>query len=144
MQYYYRGPSNKRVEFKFMKEIKPGHYLSIPEMIVELNAKVLAEPNYINLHLDGFDVCFDYDYFSNKSVVTMSHGVSIKKERSDLALRLGFTENEILRGPTPIVSPFMTNMERYTGLYVYIDTIQNQLVGYVRANLLRVVPVKSR
>ena len=38
----------------------------------------------------------------------------------------------------------MTNMERYTGLYVYIDIIQNQLVGYVRANLLRVVPVKSR
>ena len=143
VQCYYRGPSNKRVEFKFMKEIKPGHYLSMPEMIVELNAKVLAEPNYINLHLDGFDVCFDYDYFSNKPVVTMSHGVSIKEERSDLALRLGFKENEILRGPTPIVSPFMTNMERYTE-YICLHRYHSESVGYVRAHLLRVVPVKSR
>ena len=38
----------------------------------------------------------------------------------------------------------MANMERYTALYVYIGIIQNQLVGNVKAPLLRVVPVKSR
>ena len=38
----------------------------------------------------------------------------------------------------------MTNMKRYTALYVYTDIIQNQLVGDVRAPLFRVVPVKSR
>ena len=86
-------------------------------MIVELNAKVLAEPNYINLHLDGFDVCFDYDYFSNKSVVTMSHGVSIKKERSDLALRLGFTEMK-----------FFVDLHL---LYLRLWQIWNDIQGYM-------------
>ena len=57
---------------------------------------------------------------------------------------MGFKENGILRGSTPIVSPFMTNLKRYTALYVYTDITQNQLVGDLRAPLLRVVPVKSR
>ena len=62
----------------------------------------------------------------------MSHGVSIKMERSDLLMRLGFKENEILLGPKLSVSPFMVNIERYRVLYVYTDIIQNQLVGDVR------------
>ena len=132
-------PSSKRVEFKFMKEIKLGYYSSMPEMVAELNAKIPAEPKTINLHSDGFDIRFDFDSFSNKS-----HRVSIKMEGSELAMRLGFKENEILRGPPSIVSPFMANMERYTVLYVYTDINQNQLVDDVRAPLLRVVSVKSR
>ena len=42
--------SNKRVEFKFMKEIKPDYYSSMPEIIAELNAKIPTRPNTINLH----------------------------------------------------------------------------------------------
>ena len=79
--------SNKRVEFKFMREIKSGYYSSMSEMIAELNAKIPAEPNNINLHLNGFDIRFDNDSFS-KSFVTMSHGVSIVMEGSDLAMQL--------------------------------------------------------
>ena len=63
--------------------------------------------------------------------VIVSHGVSIKIYGSDLAMRLGFKENEILRGPTPIVSI-------YTALYIYTDIIQKQLVGDLGA------PEKSR
>ena len=44
----------KRVEFKFMKEMKVCYYSSMPEMVAELNAKIPAEPKTINLHLDGF------------------------------------------------------------------------------------------
>ena len=98
----------------------------------------------INLHLDGFDISFDYNSFSNNSIVTMSHGVSIKMEGLDLAMRSGFKKNEILRGPTLIVTPFMANMERYTAFYLYTNIIQNQFVGDVRAPLLWVVPEKSR
>ena len=58
----------------------------MPEMVAELNAKIPTGPNTINLHSDGFNVHFDYDSFSNKSVVAMSHGVSIKTEGSDLAM----------------------------------------------------------
>ena len=90
--------SNKTVEFKFIKKIKPGSYSSMSEMIAELNAKIPTRPNTIYLHSDGFDIRFDYDSFSNKSIMTMSHGVSIKMGGSDLAMRLGFKENEILRG----------------------------------------------
>ena len=82
---YCSRPSNKRVEFKFMKEIKPCYFSSMPEMVAELNAKMPAEPKNINLHLDGFDIRFDYHSFSNKSIVTMSHGVSLKMAGSDLA-----------------------------------------------------------
>ena len=38
----------------------------------------------------------------------------------------------------------MANIKRYTALYVYTDITQNQLMGDVRAPLLRAVPVKSR
>ena len=136
--------SNKKIEFKFMKEAKPGYYSSMPEMVAELNAKIPTGPNTLNLHSDGFNICFIYNSFSNKTFVAMSHGVSKKIEGSDLAMQMGFKENEVLHGSTPTVSPFMMNMKRYTALYVYTDIIQNQLVGDVRAPLLRVVPVKSR
>ena len=66
--------SNKRVDFKFMKEVKHGYYLSMSEIVAEVNAKIIKVPKTINLHSDGFDICFDYDSFSNKSIVT--HGVS--------------------------------------------------------------------
>ena len=108
-----------------MKGIKFVYYSSMPEMVAKLNAKIPRGPNTINLHSNGFDIRFDYASFSNKTIVAISHGVSIKME--------GFKENEILRGSTPIVSPFMTNMKRFTVLYVYADIIQNQLVGDVRA-----------
>ena len=70
----YCHSSNKRVDFKFMKEVKHGYYLSMSEIVAEVNAKIIKVPKTINLHSDGFDICFDYDSFSNKSIVT--HGVS--------------------------------------------------------------------
>ena len=91
-----------------MKGIKFVYYSSMPEMVAKLNAKIPRGPNTINLHSNGFDIRFDYASFSNKTIVAISHGVSIKME--------GFKENEILRGSTPIVSPFMTNMKRFTVL----------------------------
>ena len=116
----------------------------MPEMVAELNAKIPTGPNTINLYSDGFNVHFDYDSFSNKSVVAMSHGVSIKTEGSDLAMPMWCKEKEILSGSTSIISPFMANMKRYAVLYVYTDIIQNQLVADVGTPLLQVVPVKSR
>ena len=125
--------SNKRVEFKFIKEIRPGYYWSMLEMFAELNGKIATRLKTISLHSDSFNICFDS--FPNKSVVTMPHGVSIKIEGSDLAMQKGFKKNETLPGSTPIVSLFMTNMKRYTGLYVSTNVIQNKVVG-VRAPLL--------
>ena len=55
---------------------------------------------------------------------------------------MGFKENENLHGSAFITSQFMTNMKRYTALYVFTDITQNQLGG--DAPLVRVVPVKSR
>ena len=63
---------NKRIEFKFMKERKPGFYSSMSEMVAELNAKISAKPKTISLHSDGFDIRFE----------------------SDLAMRMGFKKNE--------------------------------------------------
>lgn len=54
-----------------MKEIIPGYYSILPEMVAELNAKIPAEPKTINLHSGSFDIYFDYDPFSNKSIVTI-------------------------------------------------------------------------
>ena len=79
-------PSNKTIEFKFIKEMKPGYYSSMPEIISELNAKIPPEPKTINLHSDGFNIRFDYDSFSNKPIVTMSHRISMKMEGADLAM----------------------------------------------------------
>ena len=79
-------------------------------------------------HLDDFNILFNYESSSNNSIVTMSHGASIKMEGSDLAMPLRLNVNEILCGTKPIVSLFMVNVERYTALCVYTG-IQNQLVG---------------
>ena len=48
----------------------------MPEIVAELNAKIPVEPKTINLHTDGFGICFYYDSFSSESIMTMSHGVS--------------------------------------------------------------------
>ena len=121
-----RHSSNKRVEFKFIKEIKPGYYLSMCEMVAELNAKIPTGPNTINLHSDGFNTLFNYDSFSNNTFVTMSHGVSRKMEGSDWLCKWDSKRRKFLRTSTFVVSPFMTNIRRYTVLYVYTDIIQNQ------------------
>ena len=52
----------------------------------EMNTKIPAEPKTKKLHSDGFDIRFDYDSFSNKTIVTMSHRVLIKLEGRDLAI----------------------------------------------------------
>ena len=121
--------SNKRIEFKFMKEIKAGNYSTMSEMVAEL--KIPTGLDNINCHLDGFDICIDYDSFSNKFIVTMSYEVSIK---------LDSIKGDSKRMKFCVESPFMTNMKWYTALYVYTDIIQNQLIG---ALLLRIVSVKS-
>ena len=51
--------NNKRVKFKFMKELKPDYYSSMSEMVAELNANIPTRPDIINLHSDGFDIRFD-------------------------------------------------------------------------------------
>ena len=121
--------SDKRVEFKFIKKIKPGYYSNMSETVAELNEKITTRPNTINLHSDGFDICFDYDSFSSKSIVTMFHGVSIKIEGSDLAMQMGFKENEILRGCIPIVSSVYDEYERYTALYVCLHRYHSEPVS---------------
>ena len=49
-----------------MKEIKPDYYSSMPEMFAEPNTKIPAGPNAINLHSDGFDICFLCDFFPER------------------------------------------------------------------------------
>ena len=107
-----------------MKEIKLGYYSRMSEMVVELNIKIPTGPNAINLHSDDFNICFVYDFFSKKTIAVISYGVSIKREGSYLAIRMGLKKNEYLHRSTPIVTPFMTNMKQYTTLYVYKDIIQ--------------------
>ena len=68
-----------------MKEIKPGYYSSMPEMVSELNSEIPAGSKTINLHSDSFNIRFDYDSFSNKSMVNMSHGLS-----KNGGIRLGY------------------------------------------------------
>ena len=62
-------PSNKRVQFKFMKEVKLGYYSSMPEMVGKLNAKIPTEPKAIDLHSDGFNIRFYLNSFFSKSIV---------------------------------------------------------------------------
>ena len=43
----------------------------MPEMVANMNATIPEEPKVINLHLDGFDIFFDYDFFSNEFFVSL-------------------------------------------------------------------------
>ena len=133
-----------RVEIKFMKEVKPGYYSSVSELIAELNSKLPSREIDKKIGSSLYKMRFDYDQYSNKTSVTIPEEVYLVMEGSGLAMRLRFKESEILRGPGIITSKYMCNMDRYSSLYVYTDIIQNQLVGDVRAPLLRVVPVTSK
>ena len=44
-------------------------------MVAELNTKITAKPKTTNFHLDGFDIRFNYDSFSSKSILAMPDGV---------------------------------------------------------------------
>ena len=44
-------------------------------------------------------------------------------DASDLDFWLGLKKNEIMRVPTPTVSSFMANMERYAAFFVYTDIV---------------------
>ena len=112
-----------------MKKIRPDYYSSISEMVAELNAKIPAEPKTINLHSDGFDIRFDHDSFSNKSIVTRSHEVLIKMEGMDLGIQLELKENGILHAPTPIVSPLMANTERYIASVICLHRYHSKSVS---------------
>ena len=52
-------------------------------MVAELKAKIPTEPKTICMRI-VFDIRFDYDSFSNISIVIMFHGVSIKMKQLDL------------------------------------------------------------
>ena len=74
----------------------------MPEMVAKLNAKIPTGPNTINLHLNGFDIPLDYDSFSSKSIVTMSHGVLIKMEGSDWLCEWDSKRMELCVGLHPL------------------------------------------
>ena len=87
-----------------MKEIKPGYYSIMPEMV--------AQQKTINLHSDGLGIRFMIPFPTSLLWLCLNrYGVSIKMEESDLTMQLGFKQNEILLGPTSIASPFMANIK---------------------------------
>ena len=56
-------------------------------MVAKLNAKIPGKPKTINLDLDGLNIRFDYDSFSNKTIVTDYVSWSINKNGG---MRLGY------------------------------------------------------
>ena len=83
--------TNKWVEFKFMKEIKPGYYSSMLEMVSELNSEIPAGTKTINLHSDSFNIVLIMILFP-----TSLWWICLMDYQKNGGVRLGYA-NEIQR-----------------------------------------------
>ena len=62
---------------------------------------------------------------------------------SDVEYYLGYHPDEVLSAAKHHTSQNIVKFHLCLTCYIYIDIVQNQLVGDVKALLLRVVPVKK-
>ena len=62
---------------------------------------------------------------------------------SDVGYCLGYNPNEVLSAAKHHTLQNIASLYLYQNCYIYTDIVQNQLVGDVKALLLRVVPVKD-
>ena len=111
-----------------------GYYTSVTE-IVEAIDKEIKDDGVTGISLK-------LDTRSQKVTVVLSAGKKLSFE-NDLGVILGFGNDIILSKTT--TAPFVSDLNiGLQSLFIYLDIIDSQIVGDVRAPLLRIVPARGK
>ena len=129
-------PENTKVDYYQPISITPGLYQDIDEIIKAL----MNYERRKNLQ----KIKYNFDPVTQKVfILSRSEKTQLNFNNSDIGYCFGFDPSEILTDKKTYVSKSITNLNLYQNCYVYTDIIQNQIVGDVKAPLLRVVPIKN-
>jgi len=114
--------------------IPVGYYSTIAEVITELDKAI---------KYDGVTgISFKLDTRSQKVTITLDSGKKFSFE-NDLGVILGFSSDIIITKTT--TAPFVSDLNiGLQSLYVYLNLVESQIVGDIRAPLLRIVPAQGK
>ena len=114
--------------------IPVGYYTSVTDVISSINQAITDDGvTGISLKLDNR---------SQKVTVTLGVGKKLSFE-NNLGVILGFGSDIILDKTTK--APFVSDLNiGLQSLYVYLNIIESQIVGDVRAPLLRIIPARGK
>ena len=111
-----------------------GYYSSIQEVITRMK-KVVDEKG-----ATGFS--FKLDKLTQKLTVQLEAKQRISFE-NHLGVMLGFGKNVVISKTT--IAPFVSDLNvGLQSLFVYLNIVESQVVGDVRAPLLRIVPAQGK
>lgn len=135
--YTYRNRSGD--DYK-TERIPAGVYHSVNDVIMAIKRQVDVH------HRVGMKWKFSVDPKTQLLSITLSEGSSyLDLVSTDLKTILGFTGEKVhLNGVGPHVGTFPVDIQRVHAMFVYTDIIQHQIVGDMKAPLLRNVPLFSR
>ena len=88
---------------------------------------------------------FDYSYhpITQKVYTNSVENCRLGFNNSDVGYCLGYHPHEVLSAAKHDASQNIAKLDLYHTCHIYTDIVQNQLVGDIKAWLLRVLPVKE-
>ena len=107
-------------------------------------AKVFAGSRFRNLHkMESKFLDFSVDAISQRIFIKMMPGLKIFLGSGDLQLIFGFMpSNESLEIDDNLsTSPFVHDIQRFLAIIVFTDSIDNTILGYVKAPVLKSFPI---
>lgn len=114
--------------------IPVGYYTTVDDLINQIKQ---------GLQNDGITgISLKFDDISHKVTITLDKGKKLYFE-NDLGVILGFGKEVILS--KSITAPYVSDLDvGLQSLFVYLNIVDSQIVGDVRAPLLRIVPAQGR
>lgn len=129
-KFYYGDPN----DYSDVILLPEGYYLSVQDLVNKMNQGLKDE--------GAKGISLTYDNVSHKVTVTLAKGMKILIPK-ELSLMLGFDKIAELAKTT--TAPFVSDLNiGRQSLFVYLNVLEDQIVGDVRAPLLRTVPVQGK
>jgi hypothetical protein len=127
--FYDGGDGNWIVE-----SIPIGYYTSVVDIVKALEQAITN---------DGVTgISFKFVNLSQKVIITLNAGRKLSFE-NDLGVILGFSSEVVLTKSTE--APFVSDLNiGLQSLFIYLDIVQSQVVGDIRAPLLRIIPARGK
>ena len=115
-------------------EVLPGIYDNTEQILSQIRNGELK-------NIWGID--YYYQPITQKVYINLVENCRLDLNNSDVGYCLGYHPDEVLSAAKHDTSQNTAKWDLYHTCYVYTDIVQNQLVGDVKAPLLRVVLVKE-
>ena len=133
-----KGIINRELEqgytFQEHIEVIPGVYDKIEDILSQLTRHEKNNPRTVS---------YVYHPITQKVYIALKKDTFLDFNMSDVALCFDFKTMVKLEGSNTYASQNTASLNHYPNCNIYKDVVQNQLVGDVKAPLLRVVPLQD-